>query len=457
MTKSIMGFLLCGTALLHAETVDPFAVNNGVIPSASEYKGPLFKFHYDYPTSYVAPKETPWGKVLKGKPLTKENAHAYVMALKSYVKGPLHDFLADPKKWNESKQTGWYSMLWAGDAVEATGWEGRDAIYGTYTGQIMAKEVYAKSGLTVNIRNHAAIYYNETAAYTLGQVWGDCNASKESCDPRTNKGEAQFKEGAIVVKSAAVTATPEQWPVLKGAAKWQVYRKPFDLNGTIASAKPVVTDLRVGIFDIIIKDSVASPQTGWVFSTLVYDCDAPGDSVWDRMVPLGAMWGNDPDVNSAENPQQPLMETYVNPDAPAWTTVTLGYGGRLSGPFDIAVKYNEEVNGTIVPALRSSSCMSCHGTSGYRKDNDHMSTFLYPAKTYDSTPWVMYTPGSKEWNAWFQNRPGDVAQSKGAIGLDYSTFMDAALMNYAAAHTENGAYPKALFLKWKAYRSFSSH
>ncbi|MBU1642458.1 hypothetical protein KKE54_03785, partial [bacterium] len=77
--------------------------------------------------------------------------------------------------------------------------------------------------------------------------------------------------------------------------------------------------------------------------------------------------------------------------------------------------------------------------------------------SYDTTPWVMYTPGSEAWNEWFQNRPGDVAQSKGAIGLDYSTFMDGALINYAAAHTEEGAYPKELFLKWKAYRSFSSH
>jgi len=68
---------LCSSVLLQAETVDPFAVNNGVIPSASEYKGPLFKFSYNYPTMYAQPKETPWGKVLKGKPLTKANAHAY--------------------------------------------------------------------------------------------------------------------------------------------------------------------------------------------------------------------------------------------------------------------------------------------------------------------------------------------------------------------------------------------
>jgi len=441
------------------KNVNAFAVNDGLIPLKTEYNGTLFQFHYDYPTSYVKDTNTTWNKVLNGKPLSKENAHAYVMALKKHVKRSLYDFLANPQKWNDSKQTGWHSMLWAGESVEKTGWEGRDAIYGTYTGQIMAKDVYNESGLTVDIRNHAGIYYNDTAAYTLGQVWQKCDDSTKPCIPSVSNDEAQFKEGAIIVKSAGVTATPEQWPVLKGAPKWQVYRKAFNLNGTIENSKPKVTDLRVGIFDIIIKDSIASPETGWVFSTLVYDSNARGTDVWDRMVPLGAMWGNDPDVNSAKNPKQELMETYINPDAPAWTTVTLGYGKRMAGPFDIAVKYNVEVNGTTVKSLRSSSCLSCHGTTSYIPNNYHMNTFLYAAKDYKSNPWQMYTPGSKEWNQWFQNRAGDVPQSthKDAIALDYSTFLEAVLMNYAAENMAESEMTNDMFSKWKTYRSFSKH
>ena len=443
---------------LHASSIDPFAVNDGMVPPKSAYDGPLFPFHYNYPESKKEPVSMPWQTVLKGKPLTPENAQAYILALKAYVatKG-MKTFVMEPEKWNTSPQTGWYSMLWAGEAVEATGWEGREAIYGTYTGQIMAKEVYADYGLKVDIRNHAAIYYDEVAARTLGRVWKDCDPKTGSCVPRVSKGEAQFDEGAIVVKSAGVTATPEQWPVLEGAAKWQIYRKPFDLNGTIEKAKPQVTDIRVGIFDIIVKDSVAAPETGWVFATLVYDKDAPGKDAWDRMVPLGAMWGNDPEVNSAKEPLKPLQENYINPDAPAYATVTLGYGKRLSGPFDIAVKYNVEVDGKIVPALRSSSCLSCHGTASYLPGKSSMTTFFYPAKDHSGQPWVMYTPGSKEWNAWFQNRWGDVPQSgeKEAIALDYSTFLEAVLMNYAASSAEKSD-PKR-FLKWKAYRTFHAH
>jgi len=70
-----------------------------------------------------------------------------------------------------------------------------------------------------------------------------------------------------------------------------------------------------------------------------------------------------------------------------------------------------------------------------------------------------YIPGSKKWNEWFQDRPGDIPQStvKGAIGLDYSTFLEAVLMNYAAATTPKSKLSEDMFLKWKAYRTFSGH
>ena len=453
--------LLCSFTTINAKenVVDPFAINNGNIPSQKEYNGSFFKFNYDYPTNYIKPKSMPWQERLKGKPLTKDKAHEYVLALKKHISASVKDFVIDPEKWNNSSQKGWYSMLWAGEEVPKTGWEGRDSIYGTYTGQIMSKEVYSKFGLKVNIRNHAAIYYDETAAYTLNKVWQKCDKNIKECIPSVNNNEAQFKEGAIVIKSAGVTATPEQWPVLEGAAKWKIFRKPFNLNGTIEDSEPKVTDIRVGIFDIIVKDSIASPETGWVFTTLVYDKDAEGENAWDRMVPLGAMWGNDPLVNSAKNPTQELTENYINPDAPAWTKVTLGYGGRMSGPFDIAVKYNVIVDDKPVKSLRSSSCLSCHGTTSYIDDISSMQTFFYPARDYSNTPWVMHTPGSSQWNEWFQNKWGDVPQSKekNAIALDYSTFLEAVLMNYAAINSIDNKINNNVFKKYRTYRKAKKH
>jgi len=459
--KTTMTALVVTSLLSHAESnsVNPFAINNGNLPSQKEYGGPLFQFNYDYPTTYKRPINMPWHKVLNGKPLNKDKAHDYIMALKEHVSKSVRPFILAPKKWNATSQKGWYSMLWAGEEVSKTGWEGRDAIYGTYTGQIIAKEVYKESGLTVDIRNHAGIYYDERAAHTLHKVWQECNDTKQECVPSLNNGEAQFQEGSIIIKAAGVTATPEEWPILEGAAKWQIYRKAFDINGTIVNSKPKVTDLRLGIFDIIIKDSIASPQTGWVFTTLVYDKDAKGDNAWDKMVPLGATWGNDPDINSAKYPEKELSETYVNPHAPSWSTVTLGYGKRLSGPFDIAVKYNVEVNGTEVKSLRSSSCLSCHGTVSYVPNSYKMNTFFYPGKPSKIEPWKMYVPGSKKWNEWFQNRDGSETQSnkKEAIALDYSTFLEAVLMNYTAATLVESKQNNDMLLKYKMYRQNRQH
>jgi hypothetical protein len=88
-----------------------------------------------------------------------------------------------------------------------------------------------------------------------------------------------------------------------------------------------------------------------------------------------------------------------------------------------------------------------------------MNTFLYAAKNYKTKPWQMYTPGSKEWNKWFQNKAGDVPQSthKDAIALDYSTFLEAVLMNYAAVNMDETKMTNDMFSKWKTYRSFSKH
>lgn len=426
--------LMASLSVTALADVNPFAVNDGLIPDASAYQGPLFRFNYDYPSAVPEPVDMPWRQVLQGEPLSKAKAHDYVLVLKQFVEDPMRIFVTQPQVWNQHPQTGWYSMLWAGEAIPVTGWEGRDAIYGTYTGQIQAASVYAESGLTVDVRNHAAIYYNETAALALGRVWQDCDAATSVCEPSLASGEAQFPEGSVIIKAAAATATPEEWPVLEGAATWQIYRRPFNAQGTIPDQPPVVTDVRVAIFDIIVKDSVAAPETGWVFSTLVYDKDTEGEDAWDRMVPLGAMWGLDPNVNSALHPQQPLQQTYINPDAPAYATVTLGYGGRLSGPFDIAVKHNVLVDGLPVESLRSSSCMSCHGTVAYLPGSDRMLTYFYPAKPPISSPLNMYTPGSTEWNAWFTNRWGDQPQTDeaGAIALDYSTFLEMVLMNFAS-------------------------
>ena len=87
------------------------------------------------------------------------------------------------------------------------------------------------------------------------------------------------------------------------------------------------------------KDDRAGP-TGWYFATYSYDRSVAGNSVWRKMVPVGLMWGNDPNA-------PPIVESWINPAAPAYAKAHLGVGGRLNGPVDNPV----------------SACMSCHSTA----------------------------------------------------------------------------------------------
>lgn len=78
-----------------------------------------------------------------------------------------------------------------------------------------------------------------------------------------------------------------------GALQWPLY---ITINATTGDHKtPQLDQTSLMQFDLIVKDTKSAPKSGWVFATLVYDKDAPGSNVWDKLVPLGAMWGNDPE------------------------------------------------------------------------------------------------------------------------------------------------------------------
>jgi hypothetical protein len=231
--------------------------------------------------------------------------------------------------------------------------------------------------------------------------------------PQVTSATTQFPEGAIVVKPAFVNVTAADWPVMAGTAVWPLYTPIDD-----AKTKPAVVQSSLMQFDIIVKDTKSSPKTGWVFATLVYDKTVPG-SGWDKMVPLGAMWGNDPNVNSAANPKAPLNENWINAKAPLYSRQTLGWGGRLSGPNDGAVNAIQ-VGSKTYNAYADSSCMGCHGSAEWQ-----MKSFLLPATTYpptfsaDGVYLLSPAPGSPAWMNWFQDRAGNVPQDAGSVALDY--------------------------------------
>jgi hypothetical protein len=303
--------------------------------------------------------------------------------------------------WDAAK-AGWYNEPWLASI--------RESIHGTYVGSEFPANTFPKSGLKVDMTTYVLTYYDDVAAYTLGQVWGTT-----AMNPTITPTSGQFPEGAIVVKVALTSALAQDWPAMEGASLWPIYVTPP--NGD-PLAPPQVMNTSIMQFDIIVKDTKTAPKTGWVFSTLVYDKSVPGNDPWAKMIPLGAMWGDDPDVNSTQNPGAPLKETVINPLAPVYSTETLGWGGRLSGPNDGAVVAPAYYNGQTYPAVAASSCMSCHSTAQWPMQSFLLPSPTNPPKTVGDAL-VIEVPGSAGWNLWFQDQLGNVPLNSGSIAFDF--------------------------------------
>jgi hypothetical protein len=388
-------------------SADPFVSNNGQLPPRDQYAGPLFKLSHAYPaTPQPAPARPIWREALRGQPISAANAIAYATALKTYVAPDMRTMILNYPQWNP-QAAGWYNEPWTGGI--------RESIHGTYQGSPFPASTFPKSKLKVAMTTYVLTYYDRRAAHTLYRLWGRTALNPDT----TTQGVGQFAEGSVIVKLALTTALAQDWPAMAGAAQWPLYIP--DGTQPNPSGPLAVRNTSAMQLDIIVKDSKTAPKTGWVFTTLVYDAHAPGRDAWDKMVPLGAMWGDDPTVNSTTNPGAPLAETVINPQAPVYATETLGWGGRLSGPNDGAVVAPAIYKGlkAPVPAIAASSCMSCHSVAEHP-----MKTFLLPddpSVTYPQDPnvGVVAVPGSTRWLRWFQNQPGSVPLDPGTLPLDF--------------------------------------
>jgi hypothetical protein len=444
-----LAILLAGPGMAGAQ--DPLAANNGVLPDPGEWPmttengkriGGFRKANLDYPDTQVPSSWTPARDL---RPIDRDTARAYMRSVKQHLAPSLSGMINKPHQWQPGKH-GWYDMVWQGAGTpKANGkgtdpTSGREPLLNTYTGQIMPADTFAKPHRpdVAAVQNHATIYYDATAASMLGDLWDNVY------NPDLSDG-VSFPQGSMVVKVEAVTPTPEQWPILEGAAKWHVYRPALKPDGTVAKQPSVVPAWALQM-SVAVKDPVAAPETGWVFMAFTYDKDAKGDTPWDRFVPLGAQWGNDPQY--ARHPEgkpdgKRLRETWVNPDAPDFVRDTLGWGGRLAGPMDVATRHEvvtmDGMRYTGAQHLRASSCLSCHGSAEFP-----FTTNLYPSPNKPfppdgdpDDPFLLYTPGSKDWARWFQNRSGDEVMARsgedGLTALDYDMVIMFALNAYNRA------------------------
>ena len=314
----------------------------------TDWHGPVFKLSQAYPTVRPNVEPYPW----KGFDYVTQ-PEQYIRAVFSYVlKGNAE---VDWVVQNNTVRK-WYHAPWMHWSDS-----GREFVHGLTRERTTPVPAAGQAGelgpgQTKCFQNWAVGFFNAPGGYTVGQVWAD------PFSPDAAK--ARFLDGTVVAKLLFTAATVDQAPYLANAFEWDANVSDIaDTDtGCREHVKRRVQKMRLLQIDLAVRDERADGTTGWVFGTYSYDGNASGATVWDRMIPVGVMWGNDPTLTpDAFNQNARVQETWINPAIN--TPQHLGWLGRLNGPVDNP----------------RSSCLSCHGAAQVPSS----SPMLFPASTPD--------------------------------------------------------------------------
>ncbi len=336
----------------------------------ANYQGEVFQLKSDYPKT-LPEYPRPWEAIdLRTQP------RAYVEALRRYVYAGMAEVDFVPRK---NKVHEWYHMPW-----HHLGRRAREGVHGL-SRQRDVKPFELSSTQSQPQQKWELTFFNDVMAYQQGKIWGGGKPNLE---------HAELPPGSLVVKYVFVTGDDKQLPQLQGAPIWYA-----NINCTIKrDGKKCIRPVRLVQLDIAVRDEQVKETTSWVMTTLVYDKNAPGTTSWDKMVPLGVQWGNDPGVL----PGSSLKETVIFKDAPDYARQRLGWGGRLNGPTD----------------AKGSACLSCHSTASW----PNPPRFLPPRDADMATRM-----------RWFRNLKPDEPFEVGKTSLDYSLHLQNALKNFYRA------------------------
>ena len=301
-------------------------------PDASElppagYSGKVFKLSQDFPTSIVLDKEQPWLTIdFKKEPLR------YVEEVYKYIlEGNIE---CDWVVQNNAVRK-WYHVPWMHWNDPKNGHISREFVNG-FTRERDSRP-YELSPMQHDFKQNWAIgFYNAAGAFTIGEVWNDPNHPDAS--------KAKFPIGTVCGKLLFTETDTIAAPYLKGAPVCNA-----NIHVSVnEKRKKAIRQMRLLQFDIAVRDPRANNETGWVFGTLIYDGNLPSSDPWLRMVPAGAIWGNDAGITPDDIANgKKLKESFVNPVIRH--NFKFGWAGRLNGPVDNP----------------GSSCVSCHSTAQY--------------------------------------------------------------------------------------------
>ena len=235
---------------------------------------------------------------------------------------------------------------------------------------------------TLNGSMWAVAVFNQTAGYTLGEVW------KPNGQPVIPTDDISFDDGAVVGKLLFNTSSPTDMPMMQNLPSWQAAISDPDFCGckTETGEKCTMAEesqqcprsttkwgpVTLLQFDIAIKDHRA-PGTKWVFATFVADGQrkAKEPNPWNRISPLGVMWGNDTPPTgqlASSYPESPRSNGFKQ-EVIFWDVVDMlnKYGGANKFQHPGHLGCNTRLNGPADKAY--SSCMSCHMTASVADKN----------------------------------------------------------------------------------------
>jgi hypothetical protein len=153
-----------GPPLEVLQRANPFQDNNGQIPPGSEYSGPLFSLNHGWPTEPDPLTNAPWQQAIGNGPITVENAAAYAEALKAAVTENGRALIMNYDSWDAAK-AGWYNEPWLGTI--------RESIHGSYSAGEFGPAIFPDTGLRATVQTHVLTYYDQRAAYSLYNFWGN--------------------------------------------------------------------------------------------------------------------------------------------------------------------------------------------------------------------------------------------------------------------------------------------
>lgn len=260
-------------------------------------------------------------------------------------------------------------------------------------------------------------WYNRPGSFGLRQVYAD------PCSPLVPVGW-HFQDQTASFKLLFSNASTDEVAYLEGA--------PVVEADTKRAGDPV--KLRLIQVDVAVRDPRAK-DTSWVMGTFVWRGPAKGDGLYDNLVPVGLMWGNDPGIAIddwaafAPVTQSKLNEALAGVvwqgNGNAWTDRPFpGFQGRLNGPAD---------------NLRS-SCLSCHALAQWRRSP------LGLRPSYGLTPGPASQKVRQLVADYFRNTPGGslVDPASGQTSLDYSLQLQAGFSHLCDACNQeklSGATP----------------